>query len=118
MEFGPWALGNRSILGDPSHPGIAERINTQIKYRERWRPFCPSILDRAAAEILQTNHPAPFMTFAFRVADSWKDKIPEVVHEDGTARAQVVSRDTNPRYYRLIEELEKFKGCRWCLMLP
>ena len=110
MEFGPRALGNRSILGDPSHPGIAERINAQIKYRERWRPFCPSILDRAAAEILQTNHPAPFMTFAFRVADSWKNKIPEVVHEDGTARAQIVSRDTNPRYYRLIEELEKLKG--------
>ena len=59
---------------------------------------------------MQTNHPAPFMTFAFRVADSWKGKIPEVVHEDGTARAQVVSRETNPRYYRLIEELEKLKG--------
>ncbi len=110
MEFGPRALGNRSILGDPSHSGIAERINAQIKYRERWRPFCPSILDRAAVEILQTNHPSPFMTFAFRVANSWKNKIPEVVHEDGTARAQIVSRDTNPRYYRLIEELEKLKG--------
>ncbi len=110
MEFGPRALGNRSILGDPSHPGIAERINAQIKYRERWRPFCPSILDRAAADILQTNHPAPFMTFAFRVAESWKKRIPEVVHEDGTARAQVVSRETNPRYYRLIEELEKLSG--------
>lgn len=110
MEFGPRALGNRSILGDPSYPGIAERINAQIKYRERWRPFCPSILDRAAAEILQTDHPAPFMTFAFRVAESWKTRIPEVVHEDGTARAQVVSRETNPRYYRLIEELENLKG--------
>ncbi|RLB71902.1 MAG: carbamoyltransferase [Deltaproteobacteria bacterium] len=110
MEFGPRALGNRSILGDPSHPGIAERINAQIKYRERWRPFCPSILDRAAADILQTDHPAPFMTFAFRVSEAWKDRVPEVVHEDGTARAQVVSRDTNPRYYRLIEELEKLRG--------
>ncbi len=110
MEFGPRALGNRSILGDPSHPGIAERINAQIKYRERWRPFCPSILDRAAADILQTDHPAPFMMFAFRVSEAWKDRIPEVVHEDGTARAQVVSRDTNPRYYRLIEELEKLRG--------
>ncbi len=110
MEFGPRALGNRSILGDPSYPGIAERINAQIKYRERWRPFCPSILDRAAADILQTDHPAPFMTFAFRVSEAWKDRVPEVVHEDGTARAQVVSRDTNPRYYRLIEELEKLRG--------
>lgn len=110
MEFGPRALGCRSILGDPSHPGIAEQINLQIKYRERWRPFCPSMLDRAAKEILQTEHPAPYMTFAFKVAEKWKDKIPEVVHVDGTARAQVVSKDTNPRYYALIEQLEKLRG--------
>ena len=110
MEFGPRALGNRSILGDPSWPGIADRINAQIKYRERWRPFCPSILDRSALEIIKTDHPSPFMTFTFDVADSWKARIPEVVHEDGTARAQVVDRQTNPRYYRLIEELEKLRG--------
>jgi len=110
MEFGPRALGCRSILGDPSYPGVANRINMQIKYRERWRPFCPSMLDRVAADILQTNHPAPYMTFTFNVAEHWKSRIPEVVHEDGTARAQVVSRDTNPRYYALIEELEKLRG--------
>ncbi|HEY3326763.1 MAG TPA: carbamoyltransferase [Novimethylophilus sp.] len=110
MEFGPRALGCRSILGDPSHPGVADRINAQIKYRERWRPFCPSMLDRAAADILQTDHPAPYMTFTFDVAEHWKARIPEVVHEDGTARAQVVTMDTNPRYYRLIEELEKRRG--------
>ncbi|MGH8717908.1 MAG: carbamoyltransferase family protein, partial [Burkholderiales bacterium] len=107
MEMGPRALGNRSILGDPSYPGIADRINAQIKYRERWRPFCPSILDRAAPDILQTSHPSPYMTLTFDVAEHWKSRIPEVVHKDGTARAQVVSRDTNPRFYRLIEELEK-----------
>jgi len=89
---------------------MAERINAQIKYRERWRPFCPSILDRAAPEILQTEHPSPYMTFAFRVADEWKERIPEVVHIDGTARAQIVNKDTNPRYYSLIEELEKLRG--------
>ncbi len=110
MEFGPRALGNRSILGDPSHSGVADTINAQIKYRERWRPFCPSMLDRVAPEILQTDHPAPYMTFAFTVAESWKEKIPEVVHEDGTARAQVVERETNPRYYALLEELEKLRG--------
>ena len=110
MEFGPRALGNRSILGDPSRPGIADRINAQIKYRERWRPFCPSILDRAAEDILQTDHPAPYMTFAFTVAEHWKERIPEVVHMDGTARAQVVTQATNPRYYALIEELEKLRG--------
>ena len=110
MEFGPRALGNRSILGDPSHSGVADMINSQIKYRERWRPFCPSMLDRVAPEILQTDHPASYMTFAFTVAESWKKRIPEVVHEDGTARAQIVERETNPRYYALLEELEKLRG--------
>lgn len=110
MEFGPRALGCRSILGDPSHPGVADRINAQIKYRERWRPFCPSMLDRVAKDILQTAHPAPYMTFTFDVAEHWKPRIPEVVHEDGTARAQVVTRETNPRYYALIDELEKLRG--------
>lgn len=110
MEFGPRALGCRSILGDPSHPGVADRINAQIKYRERWRPFCPSMLDRVATDILQTAHPAPYMTFTFDVAEHWKPRIPEVVHEDGTARAQVVTKETNPRYYALIEELEKLRG--------
>lgn len=110
MEFGPRSLGCRSILGDPSHRGVADRINAQIKYRERWRPFCPSMLDRVAAEILQTDHPAPYMTFAFTVAEEWKKKIPEVVHEDGTARAQIVDRETNPLYYALLEELEKLRG--------
>jgi len=110
MEFGPRALGNRSILGDPGHKGVADRINKKIKYRERWRPFCPSMLDRVATDILQTDHPSPYMTFTFDVADKWKSHIPEVVHEDGTARAQVVTRDTNPRYYQLIEELEKRTG--------
>ncbi len=107
MEFGPWALGNRSILGDPSATVIADRINQQIKYRERWRPFCPSMLDTIAEAILQTDHPSPYMTFIFDIEESWKSRIPEVVHEDGTARAQVVTRDTNRRYYNLIEELEK-----------
>ncbi len=110
MEFGPRALGNRSILGAPNVAGIAERINEQIKYRERWRPICPSLHDRVAPQMLQTAHPAPYMTFTFDVADDWKGRVPEVVHEDGTARAQVVTRDTNPRYYALIEELERLTG--------
>jgi carbamoyltransferase len=110
MEFGPRSLGCRSILGDPSYPGVADRINAQIKYRERWRPFCPSILDTVAEDILQTAHPAPYMTFTFDVNPAWNSRIPEVVHEDGTARAQVVTRETNPRYYELIEHLEKLRG--------
>lgn len=110
MEFGPRALGNRSILGDPSKKGIADRINAQIKYRERWRPFCPSILDTVAAEIIQTSHPSPYMTFTFDVAEAWKSRIPGVVHIDGTARVQVVNKETNPRYYRLIQELARHTG--------
>ena len=110
MEFGPRALGNRSILGSPSHKGVADRINAQIKYRERWRPFCPSILDTVAEDILQTDHPSPYMTFTFDVAEHWKQRIPEVVHEDGTARAQIVTKNTNARYYELIEALGKLSG--------
>jgi carbamoyltransferase len=110
MEFGPRALGNRSILGNPASPGIAERINAQIKYRERWRPFCPSVSDRVAADIIGTDHPAPFMTFTFDVAPHWKPRIPEVVHEDGTARVQIVSADTNPRYYALLDAVAARTG--------
>ncbi len=110
MEFGPRALGNRSILGDPSRPGMADRINAQIKYRERWRPFCPSILDTHAQEILQSDHPSPYMTVAFHVAESWYTRIPEVVHQDGSARPQVVTRESNPRYYRLIKEFASRTG--------
>lgn len=110
MEFGPRALGNRSILGDPSQPSIADRINAQIKYRERWRPFCPSMLDEVAKDILQSDHAAPYMTITFPVAEHWKSRIPEVVHEDGTARAQVVSEATNPRYYALLKAMQAKTG--------
>ena len=110
MEFGPRALGNRSILGNPSHPGVAERINAQIKYRERWRPFCPSVSDRVAADIIGTDHPAPYMTFTFDVAPHWKNRIPEVVHEDGTARVQIVSAASNPRYHALLDAMAERTG--------
>ncbi|MCK0510606.1 carbamoyltransferase family protein [Aromatoleum buckelii] len=110
MEFGPRALGGRSILGCPSAAGVADRINEQIKFRERWRPFCPSMLDTVGPRMLQTDHPAPFMTFTFEVADEWKTRVPEVVHEDGTSRAQVLKREFNPRYYDLMLELEKLTG--------
>ncbi len=110
MEFGPRALGARSILGCPDSPGIADRINAQIKFRERWRPFCPSILDRVAVPMLGTDHPAPFMTITFEVTDDWRQRVPEVVHEDGTARVQVVSQESNPLYYQLLEQMESQTG--------
>ncbi|BBO21295.1 carbamoyltransferase [Candidatus Desulfobacillus denitrificans] len=110
MEFGPRALGGRSILGCPSAPGIADRINEQIKFRERWRPFCPSMLDTVGPQMLGSAHPAPFMTFTFPVTEEWKTRVPEVVHQDGTARAQVLRREFNPRYYDLMVEMEKLTG--------
>lgn len=110
MEFGPRALGGRSILGCPSVPGVADRINAQIKFRERWRPFCPSMLDRVGPQMLGSAHPAPFMTFTFEVAQGWKERVPEVVHEDGSSRAQVLRREFNPRYYDLMVELERLTG--------
>jgi len=102
MEFGPRSLGNRSILGNPSLKGVSDLINSQIKYRERWRPFCPSILDRAAPEILQSAHPSPYMTFTFDVAEKWKSRLKEIVHVDGTARPQIVTPQSNRRYYELL----------------
>ena len=110
MEFGPRALGGRSILGCPSHPGIADKINRQIKFRERWRPFCPSILDTVAEDMIQTDHPAPYMTITFKVSEEWKRRVPEVVHEDGTSRVQIVEESTNPRYYALLKEMQRLTG--------
>ena len=110
MEFGPRALGGRSILGCPSHKGIANKINEQIKFRERWRPFCPSILDTIAADVIGTDHAAPYMTITFNVSAEWKQRIPEVIHEDGTSRVQIVSEETNPRYYTLLKEMERLTG--------
>lgn len=110
MEFGPRALGGRSIIGCPSIPKVADRINEQIKFRERWRPFCPSMLDTVAPQMLKVDHPSPFMTFTFEVSEEWKTRVPEVVHEDGTSRAQVLERQYNPRWYDLMLELEKLTG--------
>ncbi|HXG46585.1 MAG TPA: carbamoyltransferase [Methylomirabilota bacterium] len=110
MEFGPRALGNRSILGNPACRGTADMINAQIKYRERWRPFCPSLLDSIAPDVLGTVHPSPYMTFTFDVTERWKSRIPEVVHEDGTARPQVVTPRSNPRYYELLKRFEARTG--------
>jgi len=110
MEFGPRALGGRSILGCPSSEGIADRINEQIKYREKWRPFCPSLLEEIAEEVIQTNHPAPYMTITFDVAASWHERIPEVVHKDGTARVQTVSKKAHPRYHELLTKMTSLTG--------
>ena len=110
MEFGPRALGKRSILGCPSCHGIADLINRQIKFRERWRPFCPSVLEHTARQMFKVNHPSPFMTLTMEVTEEWKARVPEVVHEDGTARCQIVYQKTNPRFHALLESIEELTG--------
>ena len=110
MEWGPRALGNRSILGNPTQRGTNDRINAIIKFREKWRPFCPSILEEHAQDILGSGHPSSFMTFSFKVAEHWKERIPEAVHVDGTCRPQLVSISTNPKYHRLIDLFRQKTG--------
>ncbi len=107
MEWGPRALGNRSILGNPAHPGVSDLINSQIKFRETWRPFCPAILDESLAEVVDSDHPSPFMNMAFKVSDLWKERIKEAVHVDQTIRPQGVSQQTNPKFHELITEFKK-----------
>lgn len=110
MEFGPRGLGNRSILGNPTIKGTSDKINGLIKFREPWRPFCPSILEEYAKDIIGSTHPSPFMTLSFDVAPHWRFKIPEIVHVDGSARPQTVHRATNPRFYSLIENFRRKTG--------
>jgi carbamoyltransferase len=107
MEYGPRALGNRSIIADPRSAGMKDRINVGIKYREEFRPFCPSVLYERQGEYFKDSFDAPFMVVTFPVIDNARDKIPAVVHVDGTARIQSVQTDTNPLYTRLIGEFAK-----------
>jgi len=102
MEAGPRALGQRSILADPRQAAARDRVNAVIKYREDWRPFCPSILAEAAPRYLRAFDDAPFMIVAFEATEAFKREAPAVVHVDGTARVQMVQREVLPLYHRLI----------------
>ena len=110
MEFGPRALGNRSILGNPSIPGTSDEINRRIKFRETWRPFCPSILADEAPAILGSEHASHFMNLSFRVSDEWRTRAPEIVHVDGSCRPQTVRREFNPKFHALLEEFRRRTG--------
>jgi carbamoyltransferase len=110
MEFGPRALGQRSILGHPGIRGTADAINERIKFRESWRPFCPSVLEERAGEIFDSDHPSPYMTFTFGVRPEWAGRVPEIVHVDGTARPQRVSREHSPRFHQLISHFCELTG--------
>lgn len=103
-EFGPRALGNRSFLADPRRADMRELLNEKVKLREWFRPLAPSLLEEAAADIFGSAHDDPFMITVLDVDEQARERIPAVVHVDGTARPQTVSRATNPRYWQLIRE--------------
>jgi carbamoyltransferase len=130
MEFGPRALGNRSILGDARNPEMQKKLNLKIKYREGFRPFAPSVLEEDIHEYFELDRPSPYMLLVAPIAkekqiplpDGYNDKplyerlyflrsdIPAITHIDYSARIQSVSRQTNPRYWGLINEFKKLTG--------
>jgi carbamoyltransferase len=110
MEFGPRALGNRSILADPRRKDMKDILNSRIKYREPFRPFCPSILAEKVGEYFETDHPSPFMVVAYKIKPLQRERIPAVTHGDGTGRLQTVERDVNPLYWKLIRGFEEATG--------
>ena len=108
IEWGPRALGNRSILADPRDSKMKDVLNEKIKHRELFRPFAPSILEEYASEYFDLTIPSPYMLFVAKVKKP--DKIPAVTHVDGTGRLQTVSREANPLYYDLINDFYKITG--------
>ncbi|RWB25612.1 carbamoyltransferase C-terminal domain-containing protein [Mesorhizobium sp.] len=110
MEFGPRALGGRSILADPTKGCMKDKINSEVKHREAFRPFSPSVLDQFTTNYFDAPVLVPFMSSVFNTKDAVRKNIPAVVHVDGSARLQTVEREVNPLYYRLIEEFAKLSG--------
>ncbi|MBI9078576.1 MAG: carbamoyltransferase [Pseudodesulfovibrio sp.] len=131
MEYGPRALGGRSILGDPRHPEMQKKLNLKIKYREGFRPFAPSVMEEEIATWFDMDRPSPYMLMVAPVADKQcnplpsgyddmemyerlyvqRSTIPAVTHVDHSARIQSVSKDTNPRYWELIDTFNREHGC-------
>lgn len=131
MEFGPRALGGRSIIGDPRSPKMQSVMNLKIKYRESFRPFAPSVLQERVSEWFDMNAESPYMLLVapvkedkrIDIPDEKKDlfgidllnvprsQIPAITHVDYSARIQTVRKETNPKYYDLIQEFDKITGC-------
>ena len=110
MEFGPRALGSRSILADPRDPEMNAKVNNAVKFREWWRPFAPSLKQEIAPHYLESAFDSPFMILTAQVRPEKRPVIPAVTHVDGSARPQTVERHVNPLYYRLIDEFGKRTG--------
>jgi len=131
MEFGPRALGNRSIIGDPRNPEMQKRLNLKIKFREGFRPFAPSVLEEDVAQYFELDRQSPYMLLVTPVrkdrqqplppdyADrpmydrlyAVRSDLPAITHVDYSARIQTVSRATNPRYWTLIDAFMRLTGC-------
>ena len=105
MEWGPRALGNRSILADPRNAKMKDILNEKIKHRESFRPFAPSVLEEFSSDYFEIDIPSPYMLMVAKVKQP--EKIPAVTHVDGTARLQTVSKESNPLYYELINQFYK-----------
>ena len=110
MEFGPRALGNRSILADPRDPEMNVKVNNAVKFREWWRPFAPSMLAEVADQYLESATDSPFMILTAQVKPEKRSVIPSVTHVDGSARPHTVEREVNPLYWRLIHEFGQRTG--------
>jgi carbamoyltransferase len=110
MEFGPRALGNRSILANPCNPDMKELLNSKVKKRESFRPYAPAVLEEESKEFFQLQNSSPFMLLASLVREDKKDLIPAVTHIDGTARVQTVNKNSNPKFWQLIKEFGNITG--------
>lgn len=110
MEYGPRALGSRSILADPRRPDMQDLVNRMIKHREGFRPFAPAVPAERASEYFDVAQPSPFMQFVVPVKPAWRATIPAVVHVDGTARVQTVVRETHPLFWQLISRFGERTG--------
>jgi carbamoyltransferase len=109
-EWGPRALGNRSIVADPRRCDMKETLNARVKHREPFRPFAPSVLAEHVGDYFDQTYPDPFMLKVYGVLEHQRKAIPAVTHVDGTGRLQTVSRDANDRYWRLIHEFGQQTG--------
>ena len=110
MEFGARALGNRTLLADPRRTDMRDIINLRIKFREKFRPFAPSILEECVGEWFEIDEPAPYMEKVFPIREEKRAEIPAVTHVDGSGRLQSVSKETNPRYHALISTFYERTG--------
>lgn len=110
MEWGPRALGNRSIICDPRRADMKDILNRKIKRRESFRPFAPSVLKEYVPEWFEEDGDVPFMMQVYQIREETRSRVPAVAHVDGSGRLQTVYRETNPRYWRLIDEFRQISG--------